>query len=110
MYSIIRLRLVIAVRNSYYFDGMDVPFNSLIEISDFLLSLPGTKIYQFIDRYIYYGNCVGNAFICCAVLKIWHASDYERLSFGFDIVRCHDDSSYRSVALPAFMMRIFLTE
>lgn len=98
------------MRNSYYIDGMDVPFNSLIEISDFLSSLPGTKIYQFIDRHIYYGNCVSNAFICCVVLKVWHVSDVERLSYGFDIVRCFDNSRYRSFTLPSFMMRIFLTE
>lgn len=95
----------------YYIDGMDVRFDSIVEVKDFLLSLPHKLLYQFIDRYIYYGDNSINCYFSVAVIRLGHIQRFNGFSYTLDIVRTVDNSRYRSVSLlRPFMNRIFLTE
>ena len=56
--------------NSYYIDGLDIPFDSFNDIERFLLSLkqPSLLYLLTLDRYVYYGELDSNMFMCCGYL------------------------------------------
>lgn len=96
---------------TYYIDGMDVRFDSFLEIKDFLLSLPYRLLYQFIDRHVYYGDFDRNVFMCVAVIQISYYPRLDGFRYTVDIVRTSDDGRYRSVSVrDPFMMRYFISE
>ena len=71
----------------YYIDGMDVPFRSFDEIKEFLLSLiEPYMLYQFIDRHVYFGDCVSNVFMHCSVLEVGHCIDAGKIHYVVDIL------------------------
>ena len=96
---------------TYYIDGMDVRFDSFLEIKDFLLSLPYRLLYQFIDRHVYYGDSDCNIYMCVAVIQISYYPRYHGYRYTVDVVRTSDDGRYRSVSVRnLFMMRYFICE
>lgn len=93
----------------YYIDGMDVPFHSMIEIREFLLSLRKPwMLYQFIDRYIYYGDVHANTYLCVAVIQIPHFSGDDRMRYQVDIVLTRDRLPYYSVLASRPLNRSFI--
>lgn len=96
---------------TYYIDGMDVRFDSFLEIKDFLLSLPYRLLYQFIDRHVYYGDPGYNVYMCVAFIQISYYPRSDGFRYTVDIVRTSDHSSYRSVSVSdPFLMRYFIRE
>ena len=94
---------------TYYIDGMDVRFDSFLEIKDFLLSLPYRLLYQFIDRHVYYGDSGCNVYLCVAVIEISYTPRPAGFCYTVDIVRTSDHGRYRSVSVcDPFMMRYFI--
>lgn len=94
---------------TYYIDGMDVPFHSMLEIRDFLLSLRKPwMLYQFIDRYIYYGDVHTNTYLCVAVIQIPHFSGNNRMRYQVDIVLTRDRIPYCSVFTSRPLNRSFM--
>ena len=92
----------------YYIDGMDVPFRSFGEIKEFLLSLTEPfMLYQFIDRHVYFGDCVSNVFMHCSVLEVGHSIDAGKIHYVVDILAACDCCIYASF-VPAFMNRSFV--
>lgn len=92
----------------YYIDGMDVPFHSMVEIREFLLSLRRPwMLYQFIDRYIYYGDVRTNVYLCVAVIQIPHFSGSDRMRYQVDIVLTRDCITYYSVLTSRPLNRSF---
>lgn len=92
----------------YYIDGMDVPFRSFEEIKDFLLSLSKPyMLYQFIDRHVYYGDCISNCFMHCSVLEVGHSANAGKFHYEVDILAACDRCVYVSF-VPAFMNRSFV--
>lgn len=92
----------------YYIDGMDVPFRSFEEIKDFLLSLSKPyMLYQFIDRFVYYGDSIVNSFMCCSILEVGHVVNAGKFHYRVDILAARDRSVYASF-VPAFMNRSFI--
>lgn len=93
---------------TYYIDGLDVNFGSVIEIKEFLMSLSYRLLYQFIDRHVYYGNADIDTYICVATIQISYTPRFDGYRYQVDIVRASDSSRYRSVRLcDSFMMRYF---
>ena len=93
---------------TYYIDGMDVPFHSMLEIREFLLSLRRPcMLYQFIDRYIYYGDVHTNTYLCVAVIQIPHFSGNDRMCYQVDIVLTRDRMPYFSVLTSCPLNRSF---
>lgn len=93
---------------TYYIDGLDVKFGSVVEIKDFLMSLSYRLLYQFIDRHVYYGNVDIDTYICVATIQISYIPRFDGYRYQVDIVRASDNSRYRSVRLcDPFMMRYF---
>ena len=92
----------------YYIDGMDVPFRSFEEIKDFLLSLSKPyMLYQFIDRHVYYGDCLSNSYMRCSVLEVGHSANAGKFHYEVDILADCDRCVYASF-VPAFMNRSFV--
>ena len=92
----------------YYIDGMDVPFRSFEEIKDFLLSLSKSyMLYQFIDRHVYYGDCLSNNFMHCSVLEVGHSENAGKFHYKVDILAACDRCVYASF-VPSFMNRSFV--
>lgn len=92
----------------YYIDGMDVPFRSFEEIKDFLLSLSKPyMLYQFIDRHVYYGDCLSNSYMRCSVLEVGHSANAGKFHYEVDILAACDRCVYASF-VPAFMNRSFV--
>lgn len=95
---------------TYYIDGMDVRFDSFLEIKDFLLSLSYRLLYRFIDRHVYYGDPVRNVYMCVAVIQISYCPRFDGFRYTVDIVRASDHGCYRSVSVcDPFMMRYFIS-
>lgn len=93
---------------TYYIDGMDVPFHSMLEIREFLLSLRKPwMLYLFIDRYIYYGDVHTNTFLCVAVIQISHFLGNGRMRYQVDIVLTRDRMPYYSVLASRPLNRSF---
>lgn len=91
--------------NAYYIDGLDVPFHSICEISEFIINLPSP--YQLMDRHVYYGNLIDNRFYHCLSLDVKFLESLQSGIISVSFLLARDDSVYSSFN-PVFMNRSFV--
>lgn len=91
--------------NVYYIDGLDVPFHSIGEISEFIKSLPSP--YQLMDRHVFYGNDVDNRFYHCLAMDVKYKESLHSGIVSVSFLLSRDDFVYSSFC-PIFMNRSFI--
>lgn len=93
------------VSDAYYIDGLDVPFHSICEISEFIINLPTP--YQLMDRHVYYGNVISNRFYHCLALDVKFLEGLQSGIISVSFLLARDDFVYCSFS-PCFMNRSFV--
>lgn len=94
-----------SVGNVYYIDGLDVPFHSILEILEFIQSMPTP--YQLMDRHVYYGNDFYNRFYHCLAMDVKYKESLHSGIVCVSFLLSRDDSVYSSFS-PIFMNRSFV--